>query len=128
MFSENKRKRYRRLLDLEEEELTLFLKRYNYYLKSKKEISPNIILNGLFILDDIRTARDKAKALRAKYKSRNGLIIRYRDEIIELYKKGFGFTRISNQLAINHKIKVSRSSLYRFITSNNIEREDNGQS
>lgn len=128
MFSENKRKRYMRLLDLEEEELTLFLKRYNYYLKSKKEISPNIILNGLFILDDIRTKRDKEKALKAKYKSRNKFIIKYRDEILELYGQGFGFTRISKQLEVNHKIKVSRSSLYRFIKTNNIQREDDGQS
>ena len=112
-----------RLLDLEEEELTLFLKRYNYYLKSKKEISPNIILNGFFILDDIRIKRDKETALKAKYRSRNGLIIRYRDEILELYKQGFGFTRISKQLEINHKVKVSRSSLYRFITANAITRD-----
>lgn len=126
MFSENKRKRYMRLLDLDEEELTLFLKRYNYYLRSKKEISPNIILNGFFILDDIRTKRDKEKALRAKYRSRNKYIIRYRDEILELYQEGFGFTRIAKQLELNHKVKISRSSLYRFIKSNNIERKDNG--
>ena len=128
MFSENKRKRYMRLSDLEEEELTLFLKRYNYYLKSKKEISPNIILNGFFILDDIRTKRDKEKALRAKYRSRNKYIIKYRDEILELYQQGLGFTRLAKQLEVNHKIKISRSSLYRFITANNIERKEDGQS
>jgi len=128
MFSDNKRKRYMRLLDLEEEELALFLKRYNYYLKSKKEISPNIILNGFFILDDIRTKRDKQKALRAKYKSRNKYIIKYREEILELYQQGFGFTRIAKQLEINHKIRISRSSLYRFAKSNNIAREINGKS
>ena len=126
MFSENKRKRYMRLLDLEEDELTLFLKRYNYYLKSKKEISPNIILNGFFILDDIRTKRDKEKALRAKYKSRNSYIIKYREEILELYQQGLGFTRISKQLEVNHKIKISRSSLYRFIKSNKIDRKEDG--
>jgi predicted transcriptional regulator YheO len=128
MFSENKRKRYMRLLDLKEEELSLFLKRYNYYLKSKKELSPNIILNGFFILDDIRTKREKQKALRAKYKSRNKYIIKYRDEIIELYQQGLGFTRISKQLEVNHKIKISRSSLYRYIKINNIKRETDGQS
>ena len=128
MFSENKRKRYMRLLDLEDEELTLFLKRYNYYLKSKKEISPNIILNGFFILDDIRTKRDKEKALRAKFSSRNKYIVRYRDEILELYQQGFGFTRIAKQLEVNHKIKISRSSLYRFIKANKIERKEDGQS
>ena len=128
MFSQNKRKRYMKLLDLEEDELTLFLKRYNYYLKSKKEISPNIILNGFFILDDIRTKRDREKALRAKYRSRNKYIIKYRDEILELYNQGFGFTRIAKQLEVNHKVKISRSSLYRFIKSNNIERKEDGQS
>jgi len=128
MFSENKRKRYMRLLDLEEKELTLFLKRYNYYLKSKNEISPNIILNGFFILDDMRTKRDKEKALRAKYKSRNKYIIKYRDEILELYQQGFGFTRIAKQLEVNHKIKISRSSIYRFIKSNQIERKEDGKS
>jgi len=113
-----------RLLDLEEEELTLFLKRYNYYLKSKKEISPNILLNGFFILDNIRTKRDKEKALRAKYKSRNKYIIKYRDEILELYQQGLGFTRISKQLEVNHKIKISRSSLYRYMKNNEITRID----
>lgn len=126
MFSENKRKRYMRLLNLEDDELTLFLKRYNYYLKSKKEISPNIILNGFFILDDIRIKRDKETALKAKYKSRNKYIIKYRDEILELYQNGFGFTRISKQIEVNHKVNISRSSLYRFITANGITR--NGQS
>ena len=115
-----------RLLNLEEDELTLFLKRYNYYLKSKKEISPNIILNGMFILDDIRTKRFKEQALRAKFKSRNKYIIRYRDEILELYQQNFGFTRIAKQLEVNHKIKISRSSLYRFIKANKIERKEDG--
>jgi len=112
-----------RLLNLEDDELTLFLKRYNYYLKSKREISPNIILNGFFILDNIRIKRDKETALKAKYKSRNKYIIKYRDEILELYQNGFGFTRISKQIEVNHKVNISRSSLYRFITANGIRRD-----
>ena len=123
MFSDNKRKRYMSLLDLEEEELTLFLKRYNYYLKSKKEISPNIILNGFFILDNIRIKRDKETALKAKYRSRNKYIIKYRDEILELYQNGFGYVRISKQLYINHKIKLSKSTIERFIKDNGITRD-----
>jgi len=111
------------LLDLEEEELTLFLKRYNYYLKSKKEISPNIILNGFFILDNIRIKRDKETALKAKYRSRNKYIIKYRDEILELYQNGFGYVRISKQLYINHKIKVSKSTIERFIKNNGITKD-----
>jgi hypothetical protein len=123
MFTENKRKKYERLLNLDEDELKLFLKRYSYYLKSKKELSPNIILNGFFILDDIRTEKDKTEALKAKYKSKNKYIIRYRDEIIELYQNGLGYVRISKQLDVDHKVKVSKSSIERFIKNNGIKRD-----
>jgi len=127
MFSENKRIKYMRLLGLDEDELVSFLKRYNYYLKSKKEISPNIILNGLFILANIRDAKDKKIALIAKYKSKNPYIIKYREEILNLYQlNGFGYVRISKQLYINHKVKVSKSTIERFIKDNGITR--NGQS
>ena len=124
MFSENKRIKYMRLLGLDEDELVSFLKRYNYYLKSKKEISPNIILNGLFILDDLRTKKDKEKALRAKYKSKNPYITKYRNEILELYQVNkFGYVRIAKQLYINHKIKVSKSTIARFIKDNGITQD-----
>ena len=122
MFNENKRKRYERLLNLDEDELKSFLKRYTYYLKSKKELSPNMVLNGFFILDDIRMEKDKIEALKAKYKSKNKYIIKYRDEIIELYKNGLGYVRISKQLDVNHKVKVSKSSIERFIKTNEITR------
>ena len=75
MFSENKRKKYARLLDLDEDELKEFIKRYVYYLRSKKEISPNSVLNGYFILADLRYKKDQTKALRAKYKTKNKYII-----------------------------------------------------
>jgi hypothetical protein len=127
MFSENKRKKYRRLLGLDEDELVSFLKRYNYYLKSKKEISPNILLNGFFILADIRVAKDRELALKCLYRSKNQYIIKYRDEILELYQvKKFGYVRIAKQLYLEHKIKVSKSTIERFIKDNGITRD--GQS
>ena len=122
MFSENKRKRYAKLLGLDEDELKEFIKRYVYYIRSKKEISPNSVLNGFFILDDIRHEKDKTIALRLKYKTKNKYIIRYRDEIIELYQNGFGYVRISKQLDVNHRVKVSKSSISRFLTTNGITR------
>ena len=123
MFNENKRKKYEWLLGLDENELKSFLLLFTYYLKSKKELSPNAILNGFFILDDIRTEKDKIEALRAKYKSKNKYIIKYRDEIIDLYKNGLGYVRISKQLDVNHKVKVSKSSIERFIKNNGIGRD-----
>ena len=122
MFSENKRKKYARLLDLDEDELKEFIKRYVYYIRSKKEISPNSVLNGYFILADLRHKKDKTKALKAKYKTKNKYIIRYRDEILELYQNGFGYVRISKQLDVNHRVKVSKSSIERFIKTNGITR------
>ena len=123
MFSENKRKKYERLLGLDESGLKSFLKRYSYYLKSQEELSPNAILNGFFILADIRDEKDKIEALKAKYKSKNKYIIKYRDEIIELYKSGLGYVRISKQLDANHRVKVSKSSIERFIKTNEIMRD-----
>jgi transcription termination factor Rho len=123
MFTENKRKKYERLLGLDDNELKSFLKRYSYYLKGQDELSPNAILNGFFILANIRDEKDKTEALKAKYKSKNKYIIKYRDEIIELYKNGFGYVRISKQLDVNHKVKVSKSSIERFIKNNGIKRD-----
>jgi hypothetical protein len=124
MFSENKRIKYMKLLGLDEDELVSFLKRYNYYLKSKKEISPNILLNGFFILASIRAAKDRELALKCLYRSKNEYIIKYRDEILELYQVNrFGYVRISKQLYVNHKIKVSKSTIERFIKNNRITRD-----
>lgn len=124
MFSENKRIQYMRLLGLDEDELVSFLKRYSYYLKSKKEISPNILLNGLFILADIRFLKDKKSALRARYASKNQFITKYREEILNLYQiNKFGYVRISKQLYVNHKVKVSKSTIERFIKGNGITRD-----
>jgi len=123
MFSENKRKKYEKILNLDHEELELFIKRYTHYLKSQELLSKNSVLNGFFILDDIRQQKDKTEALKAKYKSKNRYIIRYRDEIIELYKNGLGYVRISKQLEVNHKVKVSKSSIERFIKTNGITRD-----
>jgi len=123
MFSENKRKKYEKILNLDHEELELFIKRYTHYLKSQELLSKNSVLNGFFILADIRQQKDKTEALKAKYRSKNRYIIRYRDEIIELYKNGLGYVRISKQLEVNHKVKVSKSSIERFIKNNGIKRD-----
>ena len=123
VFSENRRKKYEKILNLDHEELELFIKRYTHYLKSQKILSKNSVLNGFFILADIRQQKDKTEALKAKYRSKNRYIIRYRDEIIELYKNGLGYVRISKQLEVNHKVKVSKSSIERFIKNNGITRD-----
>lgn len=123
MFSQNKKIRYQRLLNLDELELNQFIKRYTNYLRSKPEITSNIVLNGLFVLDDIILEKHKKEALRVKYVSKNKYIIKYSEEIINLYKNGFGYVKISSLLKVNHNIAVSKSSIERFIKANKIMRD-----
>jgi len=123
MFSQNKKIRYQRLLQLDSEELNEFIKRYTNYLRSKSEITSNIVLNGLFVLDDIIIQKHKKEALIIKYISKNNYIIKYSEEIINLYKKGFGYVKISSLLKVNHNVSVSKSSIERFIKANKITRD-----
>jgi len=43
-------------------------------------------------------------------------------EITSLYSQGMGSTKISNHIFLNHKVRLSKSALDRFISSNDIKR------
>ncbi|WP_321778122.1 hypothetical protein [Sulfurimonas sp.] len=122
MFTEQKLITYANLLGLTVEELNSFMKRYKNYLLSKEEITKNVLINGLFILEEITTDKWAEEANKKTYKSKNLIIHKYMDEIIELYKQGMGTIKLSSYLYITHRVKISRSSLDIFISSNNIKR------
>ncbi len=122
MFTEQKLITYSKLLGLTVEELNSFMKRYKNYLLSKEEITKNVLINGLFILEEITTDKWVEEANKKTYKSKNLIIHKYMDEIIELYEQGIGTIKVSNHIYLNHKVKISKSSLDRFISSNGIER------
>ena len=128
MFNDKQKNTYKKLLgNLTDNELEEFIKRYTYYLKNKikndsNELSKNMVLNGYFILKDIITLRDRRNALELKYKSSSNKIIKYAEQITELYKQGLGYSRISDSILLNHKVKISRSSIQRFITQNGIQK------
>jgi len=122
MFTEQKLVTYANLLGLTVEELNSFMKRYKNYLLSKEEITKNVLINGLFILEEITTDKWAEEANKKIYKSKNLIIHKYMDEVIKLYKSGIGTIKISNHIYLNHKVKISKSSLDRFISSNNIKR------
>lgn len=122
MFTEQKLITYSKLLGLTVEELNSFMKRYKSYLLSKEEITKNVLINGLFILEEITTDKWAEEANKIEYKTKNLIIHKYMSEIIELYKQGIGTIKISNHIYLNHKVKISKSSLDRFISSNNITR------
>jgi transposase-like protein len=45
------------------------------------------------------------------------------DEIVELYKKGMGTTKIANHLELNYRVRISKFALDRFVSTNYIIRE-----
>ena len=122
MFSEQKLNNYAKLLGLTVEELNHFMKRYKNYLLSKDDITKNVLINGLFILEEIITDKWLEEANKIKYQTKNLVILKYMDEITELYEQGMGTVKISNHIFLNHKIRLSKSALDRFISSNNIKR------
>ncbi|RLA77899.1 MAG: hypothetical protein DRG78_16380 [Epsilonproteobacteria bacterium] len=122
MFTEQKLITYSNLLGLTVEELNSFMKRYKNYLLSKEEITKNVLINGLFILEEITTDKWAEEANKKIYKSKNLIIHKYMDEIIELYEQGMGSIKISNHIYLMHRIRLSKSSIDRFISSNNIKR------
>jgi hypothetical protein len=122
MFSEIKIKTYANLLGLTPAELDDFMKRYRAYLVGQKEITKNVLINGLFILEKIHTEKWLIAAEEVKLKTKNLTIIKYFEEIVELYKNGMGTAKIVNHLKLNHRVTISKSALDRFITANRIKR------
>lgn len=122
MFTEQKLNSYGKLLGLTVEELNHFMKRYKNYLLSKEDITKNILINGLFILEEIITDKWLEEANKIKYQTKNLIILKYMDEITVLYEQGMGTVKISNNIFLNHKVRLSKSALDRFISSNNIKR------
>jgi len=122
MFSQNKINSYAKLLGLTSDELDEFMRRYKTYLISKDKITKNILINGLFILDDIHAMKWADEANKTKYKTKNVIIIKYLDEIIDLYQGGMGSSRITKSLKLNHRVVVSKSAIDRFIVSNKLKR------
>jgi hypothetical protein len=122
MFSEIKINTYANLLGLTPNELDDFMKRYRAYLVGQKEITKNVLINGLFILEKIHTTKWLEEADKIKYRTKNLTIIKYSEEIVALYKSGMGSAKIVNHLKLNHRATISKSALDRFITANRIKR------
>jgi len=122
MFNNNRIETYAKLIGLTVEELDIFMKRYKGYLLKQKELTKNILINGLFILEDIHADKWIEEANKVKYKTKNLLVIKYEEEIVNLYKNGMGSIRIAKYLKLNHKVTLSKSAIDRFIAANKISR------
>ena len=121
MFN-NKNKKYSKFFNLDEESYQEFIKRYVYFLRSQKQLNKRSVPAGFFILDEIQKNLAKREAEKILYRTKNIKILKYRDEIVALYKNGAGVVKISNIIKQNHNCAISKSSIQRFVDANQIKR------
>jgi hypothetical protein len=110
-------------VSIDEESYQLFIKRYVYFLRSQKQLNKRSVAAGFFILLEIQNEILKRESEKRLYRTKNIKILKYRDEIVELYQRGSGVVKISNIIKQNHNCSISKSSIQRFIQANNIKRE-----
>ena len=117
MFN-NKDKKYSKLLGIDEESYQIFIKRYVYFLRSQKQLNKKSVAAGFFILSEIQDEIFKKEIEKRIYKTKNIKILKYRDEIIELYQSGCGVVKVatsSNKIIIALSQKVRYKGLYKQI-------------
>jgi hypothetical protein len=96
------------------------LKRQAKYLK----VSSSYLLKSYIVIYDIKKQIEDEEIKIINYISKNLIINKYKTEIVELYKSGMGYLKISNSIYLNHKSKISKSSVENFIKKNGIKRDE----
>ncbi|MEA2018510.1 MAG: hypothetical protein U9N59_08680 [Campylobacterota bacterium] len=120
MFNQTKIKQLAKLLDIEDiQKVEMAIKRQAKYLK----VSSTFLLKSYVVITDIKKQIEDEEIKIDKYISKNLIINKYKNEIVELYKNQFGYLKIANSIYLNHNCKVSKSSIEHFIKSNNITRD-----
>lgn len=124
MFKQNgNEKQLVKALNIKVENLDEFLKRISGFLNGRKVISKRNIADALFILQDIQKRESDIEKKRIIAIIRNPLTLKYNTKIIELYKAGYGYVRISKALKIDHNVDMSKSTVARFIKEYGITRD-----
>jgi hypothetical protein len=120
MFNETLIKRFMQIANINDKERAeRTIANQAKYLK----INKHLLLKSYTVLEREKKEQDKEKAFSLKAQTKNILIQKYKDEIVELYcKKGFGYLKISNAMKINHNVKISKSAIENFIKINELEK------
>lgn len=118
-----KNKKYQKNLKLDEDFYEEYLKRVSSYFNSKKVVTKRVVEDSYFILEEIQKKQNKREAEKKKYQTKNLIILKYQDEIIKLFKDGYGVRKIEEFLKLNHKVSVSKSTLNNFLKDNEIVRD-----
>ena len=110
-----------------EKHIAYFLKRLEGWIQANGNTTISLAKGINKILDDIHQ-KEIRKAQEMKQfnlsKVKNSLIAKYANEIVELYtEKELGVRRIQQWLWEKHRAKISYSSIYRFLQSQNLIRK-----
>ena len=121
MFNNTKIKQLSQLLDIEDIKLLeVGLKKQAKYLK----VNSTYLLKSYIVMYEQKKTEQKNSTEIDKYTSRNLLINKYKNTILNLYKnEEYGYLKISKYLSLHHNVSVSKSSIENFIKSNNITRD-----
>lgn len=121
MFNNTKINQLGNLLNIKDIELLeIALKKQAKYLK----VNSTFLLKSFIVMVDIKKQHEEEQLKNDRYTSKNILINKYKNTIIDLYTiERFGYLKISKYLAITHNAVVSKSSIENFIKNNNITRD-----
>lgn len=123
MFNEVKLKRLAKLLDIKDISIIEeALRSQAKYLKT----GSTFLLNSYITMIKAKEQYENNRLELSKLKTKNLVLQKYKEEVVEMYISGMGYLKISNAIYLNHKAKVSKSSIENFIKQNNIKRPDNG--
>jgi hypothetical protein len=122
MFSNQKKESYAKMLGLTLFQLDESVYRLRGYLNSilkNETLSYNQVLTGYFCLEAvIKDSKRAQKSVINHGTIRNENIKKYGAEILNLKKDGYGAQRIMKVMKVNHNVKISKSTLERFIKLN----------
>jgi len=114
----------------EEKHIAYFLKRLEGWINANGNTTISLAKAINTILDDIHQKEiQKAQELKKiNLKNvKNPLLQKYGNEIVKLYtEKELGVRRIQKWLFETHRAKISYSSIYRFLQSQNLIRKKEG--
>ena len=124
-MKKNSLKSLQKILAFKEEKSVLrFLARLQGWIESKP-LTQKSLVNGLnTILKDLHKAEQKnaQKALKINISEvKNPLIKKYASEILELHRSGHGVRAIEKTLKLKHNIKISHSTIHRFLSQQKAE-------
>lgn len=121
MFSQKKKQYYSHILGFKTvEDFESFAKRYKSFLE-KEALTKNRIMLGFFIMLDIQKKSLTNNSELINFKGiKNQHIKKYANEILEERKKGHGSQAIANFLYERHRVKISRGTISKFYSLNNL--------